>query len=51
VPHERADRWRHEIQRGSILLGAHALGVDADDLERVMRANGATDVARANWDD
>lgn len=51
VPPERAERWRHAIETGSILLGAHAIGAAAEDLERVMRANGATDVARATWDD
>lgn len=51
VAHDRAERWRREIGQGSILLGAHALGAGADDLERIMRANGATDVARATWED
>lgn len=51
VPHDRAERWRHDIERGSILLGAHAIGAGAEDLERIMRANGATDVVRATWED
>lgn len=51
IPHERAERWRQEIERGSILLGAHAVGAEADDLERIMRANGANEVARASWED
>jgi hypothetical protein len=51
VPHDRAERWHHDIKSGAILLGAHAIGASADDLERVMRANGASDVVRAKWED
>lgn len=51
VAQERAERWRHAIKDGSILLGAHALGAGAEDLARVMRANGASDVVTGQWDD
>jgi hypothetical protein len=51
VPQERAERWHAAIERGSILLGAHAIGASAEDLERVMRANGATEVVTGEWND
>jgi hypothetical protein len=51
VAHDRAERWKREIEQGAILLGAHAIGADAADLERVIRANGAIDVASATWQD
>jgi hypothetical protein len=50
VPHDRAERWRGAIESGSILLGAHAIGASPDDLERVMRANNASEVVTGMWE-
>jgi len=43
--------WEGRIERGAILLGVHAIGVDPDAVQGDLTTAGARDVAVATWPD
>ena len=44
-----AERWESRIQRGAVLVGAHANPGNVTAARDVLRHSGASDLAEANW--
>ena len=49
VSESRASSLQREVEQGSLLLGVHVTGVDADSIVRALNETGAVDVETANW--
>ncbi|MCU0255522.1 MAG: hypothetical protein MUF60_02155 [Vicinamibacterales bacterium] len=50
VDEGRALQWQDAIEQGGVLLGVHAITVDADAIERTLLAAAPDDSGRASWD-
>jgi hypothetical protein len=51
IPRPQAERWRFEIERGSVLLGIHLEDEGPERIEALVREHGAIDAARVFWPD
>jgi hypothetical protein len=46
----RASDWEENIRQGAVMFGVHVSTVDPKRVEKVLRENGATDVATTLWE-
>lgn len=49
VADDRAAALQHAVERGAVLLGAHAQPADVPRIREALQASGATQVEIANW--
>lgn len=45
----RAEQWQAQVEQGAVLLGVHALRVDAAAIEDTLRAQAPADFERTSW--
>jgi hypothetical protein len=50
VDEARALMWQEQLQAGAVLLGAHVLEGDAEDVKRALDGCGPRDSAMAEWE-
>ncbi len=46
----QAIRWQGLVEQGAVLLGVHAVSVDADLVERALAATAPDELERVSWD-